>query len=416
MVASSDVRVSTSAVTAAASAAFFAMAMAAPSTFAVLSSRAGPLPSEAAAAGAHQWAAPQLRGAVQTPAAGSSTATVASAVALTAVATVLAAALRRSNQRSSGFAGAGARFKSLRAPAVVCQAKKKRKEAKYKAPYQNIDDASSLMGTFTDYNTQKEAREQGSVGSILSGLEVEEREEDAAAGDIEDAEGGLDWNSDAGLEDQAMMEMSEEELARRGERQISYTLTPSRQYIRYIATKNAEYNWSKDEGRNKGCLEVQIAIMTERIRNMVMHMRENRHDFKCRLKLVSLVSRRRRSLDKLAWKDLNSYLKIRKALQIRHVYRMEALIGRVPRHKYGIRDRKRAPGRKTAMRLKKRSRLLQRRLASQKKQGKPMKIIRRTEMKIKSRSWISRPYDDVSAYIKGNDNGAPPKVDPLNIP
>eukprot|EP00929_Paragymnodinium_shiwhaense_P100581 TRINITY_DN629_c0_g1_i2.p1 TRINITY_DN629_c0_g1~~TRINITY_DN629_c0_g1_i2.p1 ORF type:complete len:412 (-),score=123.20 TRINITY_DN629_c0_g1_i2:77-1312(-) len=410
--AASEARVSAGAATAAASAAFFALAAATPSTFSVLSSGPRPLAGEAVATSGHQFLAqkpPQQPSAATTAPTG-----VASAVALTAV-VALAAAVRRSERR--GFAGSWLRPKALRVPAVACQAKKsKRKEAKYKAPYQNTDDATALMGKFSAYNTQKEARDLGAVGdrSILGMMESDDLDEDAAAAEVE--EGLVDWNSDDGLETQEALEMSEQELARRGERQISYTLTPSRQYIRYIATKNAEYTWSKDDGRNKGCLEVQIAIMTERIRNMVMHMRENRHDFKCRLKLVSLVSRRRRSLDKLAWKDLNAYLKVRKALQIRHVYRMEALIGRVPRHKYGIRDRKRAPGRKTAMRLKKRDRLLNRRLASQKKQGKPMKILRRTEMKIKSRRWISRPYDDVSAYIKGKDEGAPPKVDPLNIP
>merc|ERR1712066_114105 len=140
-------------------------------------------------------------------------------------------------------------------------------------------------------------------------------------------------------------------------------------------------------GINKGCLEVQIAILTERIRNMVLHVREFNKDFLCRWKIVKLVARRRRYLDKLSWKDLDSYISIRDALKIRHVYRMEALIGRLPAYKYAIRDRKRFPGRKTSMRLKKSKRLLQRRYANQIKTGKSKMMIHKTDKMIKARQW-----------------------------
>jgi len=207
-----------------------------------------------------------------------------------------------------------------------------------------------------------------------------------------------------------------EENTRKGARQISYDLYPSRQYVLYIAKKNAQRNWTKDgpDGKNIGCIEVQIAIATVRIRNMVLHCREFTHDYKCRLKLVSLVSRRRRLLDKLAVKDLESYLKVREELKIRHVYRMEALIGRLPAYRYTIRDRKQAPGRKVAMRLKKTKKLLNRRLANQLRQGADKKVLHKTRKQITSRKWIARAYDDVDAMLAGKEPTE--YVDPLNMP
>merc|ERR1711972_10921 len=209
-----------------------------------------------------------------------------------------------------------------------------------------------------------------------------------------------DLNSDD-LEGAALEEESEEDAARRGARQITYDLYPSRQYVLYIACKNAERTWAKGANmQNKGCLEVQIAILTERIRNSVMHVREFKHDFVCRRKLAS--------------KDLDAYMKVREELQIRHVYRMEALIGRLDAYKYSMSDRKRAPGRKTVNRLKKTKRLLQRRLASQLRQGKPRRVIHKTESKMNGRRWATRAYDDVKYMLKGKPTET--FIDPLALP
>jgi len=271
----------------------------------------------------------------------------------------------------------------------------------------------------TDEDPMALLSEKNVGGSVLGLLAAEDEDEAAGASEMEEElkrEDAKFADTDINM-DMSIQEESEEELARKGERQVIYKLYPSRKYVMYIAKKNAQRTWTKDgpDGKNKGCIEVQIAIATERIRAMVIHMRENTHDYKCRLKLVSLVARRRAMLDKLSWKDMDSYLKIREALKIRHVYRMEALIGRLPRYKYAIRDRKRAPGRKTAMRLKKTRRLLQRRLASQLRQGRPDRIIQKTKRQIRSRNWYSRAYDDVAAMAAGKDS-APPYVDPLNPP
>lgn len=257
--------------------------------------------------------------------------------------------------------------------------------------------------------------------SLLGMFEEEDKKASEEAAAIEEQnrqleeEMNLELSGDS-LDSSAMEEEEEDDKARRGRSQISYNLYPSRQYVLYIAKMNAQRNWTKDgpDGKNIGCIEVQIAIFTERIRSMVLHCREFNHDFKCRLKLVSLVSRRRRLLDKLAVKDLESYLKVREELKIRHVYRMEALIGRLPAYRYNIRDRMQAPGRKVAMRLKKSKKLLNRRLANQLRQGAPKMVLHKTRKQITSRKWLSRAYDDVDAMLVGKEPTE--YVDPLNMP
>lgn len=263
---------------------------------------------------------------------------------------------------------------------------------------------------------QRAEGEDGDKAFSVFSLGEEDRAEDEEAKAFEkEMDLGMSLSEES-LDDSFTAEG--EEVPQGYERQVSYKLYPSRQYVLYIAKKNAERVWSKDgyggKKSNKGCLEVQIAILTERIRSMVLHVREFKHDFKCRLKLVSLVSRRRRMLDKLSWKDLDSYLKVREELKIRHVYRMEALIGRLPEYRYAIRDRMQAPGRKVSMRLKKTKRLLNRRLADQLRQGKSRKIIHKTRKQITSRKWLARAYDDVESLIA--DKTPTEFIDPLNVP
>ncbi|CAJ1334784.1 unnamed protein product [Effrenium voratum] len=203
-----------------------------------------------------------------------------------------------------------------------------------------------------------------------------------------------------------------EDAADTSKRQIAYKLYPSKQYVLYLAKKNAIKTWAKDG--NQGGLEVQIAVLTERIRNMVLHMREFRRDYKCRMKLTSLVCRRRRYLDKLAAKNLDAYMKIREELKIRHVYRMEALKNRLPAYVYAVKDRLHRPGRKTLNRLKKTKALFTRRLARQLRQGRERKVIHRTKKKLDSREWMTRPYDEVRAWERNKDLGN--YLDPLNMP
>ena len=66
-----------------------------------------------------------------------------------------------------------------------------------------------------------------------------------------------------------------------------------------------------------GSPEVQIAIWTTRINNLINHFNTHRKDLHSRLGLVKMVSRRRHLLDYLKSKDENRYQEIIKKLNIR---------------------------------------------------------------------------------------------------
>ncbi len=66
-----------------------------------------------------------------------------------------------------------------------------------------------------------------------------------------------------------------------------------------------------------GSPEVQVAILTERIRNLTEHFQSHKKDFHSRRGLLLLVGRRRRLLDYLKSKDESRYLTLIKRLEIR---------------------------------------------------------------------------------------------------
>ena len=77
---------------------------------------------------------------------------------------------------------------------------------------------------------------------------------------------------------------------------------------------------TKDFGKNEndsGSTETQIAIFTERIRNITGHLKQNKKDHSGRRGLVILVSKRRRLLDYLRKINLNGYKNILEQLNIR---------------------------------------------------------------------------------------------------
>lgn len=67
-----------------------------------------------------------------------------------------------------------------------------------------------------------------------------------------------------------------------------------------------------------GSAVVQIAIMTERIKQLTEHLRANKHDESCRRGLLKLVGQRRRTLTYLRKKDYARYLSITEKLSLRH--------------------------------------------------------------------------------------------------
>lgn len=74
--------------------------------------------------------------------------------------------------------------------------------------------------------------------------------------------------------------------------------------------------YAKGEG-DTGSVEVQCAILTERINNLTGHFKTNHKDFTSRRGLLMLVGRRRRLLTYLKAKDLGRYVSLIEKLGIR---------------------------------------------------------------------------------------------------
>ncbi len=66
-----------------------------------------------------------------------------------------------------------------------------------------------------------------------------------------------------------------------------------------------------------GSPEVQIAILTERIRNLTEHLKTNKKDFHSRRGLQKMIGKRRNLLNYLTKKDINRYRAIIEKLGIR---------------------------------------------------------------------------------------------------
>ena len=65
-------------------------------------------------------------------------------------------------------------------------------------------------------------------------------------------------------------------------------------------------NYAAHEG-DTGSSEVQVAVLTERIRHLTEHLRVHTHDFHSRRGLLKLVGKRRRLLKYLQKKDVERY-------------------------------------------------------------------------------------------------------------
>ncbi len=66
-----------------------------------------------------------------------------------------------------------------------------------------------------------------------------------------------------------------------------------------------------------GSASAQVAILTERIKELTEHMKVNQHDFMARRGLLQLVGTRRRLLGYIAKKDSQKYLELIQKLGIR---------------------------------------------------------------------------------------------------
>ena len=76
----------------------------------------------------------------------------------------------------------------------------------------------------------------------------------------------------------------------------------------------------KEFGRSDGDTgspEVQVSILTERIRNLTEHLKEHKKDFHSRRGLLIMVGQRRGLLDYLGRKDKTRYEDLIKTLGLR---------------------------------------------------------------------------------------------------
>jgi small subunit ribosomal protein S15 len=75
-----------------------------------------------------------------------------------------------------------------------------------------------------------------------------------------------------------------------------------------------EYQTSKDD---TGSVEVQCAILTERIKYLTEHLKNHNKDHSCRRSLLILVNQRKRLLSYLKNKSIQRYNKIVAKLSLR---------------------------------------------------------------------------------------------------
>jgi small subunit ribosomal protein S15 len=66
-----------------------------------------------------------------------------------------------------------------------------------------------------------------------------------------------------------------------------------------------------------GSPEVQVGILTERIKELTEHLKKNKHDFMARRGLLQAVGKRKRLLKYLAEQDGKAYLDLVKTLGLR---------------------------------------------------------------------------------------------------
>ena len=85
-------------------------------------------------------------------------------------------------------------------------------------------------------------------------------------------------------------------------------------------TKEKVQDLIKEFGKNdndSGATESQVAVITERIKNITSHLKNNKKDHSGRRGLVNLVSKRRKLLHYLRNNNVDGYKSILEQLKIR---------------------------------------------------------------------------------------------------
>jgi small subunit ribosomal protein S15 len=87
-----------------------------------------------------------------------------------------------------------------------------------------------------------------------------------------------------------------------------------------MITKEQKAELIKQYGKNEqdsGSAEVQVAILTARIKELTEHMKSHKKDFHTRRGLLMLVGKRRRLLSYIKKNDIENYRSLIKSLGIR---------------------------------------------------------------------------------------------------
>jgi small subunit ribosomal protein S15 len=84
-----------------------------------------------------------------------------------------------------------------------------------------------------------------------------------------------------------------------------------------IQQKQEVINKFRSHEKDTGSTVVQIALLTERIKYLTEHFKSHQKDHHSRRGLLKIVNQRRKLLDYLKQKDVESYKKIIKELNIR---------------------------------------------------------------------------------------------------
>lgn len=82
-------------------------------------------------------------------------------------------------------------------------------------------------------------------------------------------------------------------------------------------TKSALIKDNARHQKDTGSPEVQVAVLTHRIRELTEHLKAHRHDEGTRRGLLKMVGRRRRLLNYLAREDGNRYLTLLEKLGLK---------------------------------------------------------------------------------------------------
>ena len=81
--------------------------------------------------------------------------------------------------------------------------------------------------------------------------------------------------------------------------------------------KSAAIKSAQVHAKDTGGASAQVAVATERIKELTEHLKVNKKDFMARRGLLQLVGRRRRLLKYIAERDSDGYLALIKQLGIR---------------------------------------------------------------------------------------------------